>query len=1061
MRANKKSQNKPLHHWMKSSSTLVLFASLFLLSQSNIASAGNYELEIAQQSPRALRPLTNNQDAIRAKAQRLTIEGLKLSEQGTAESLKQAINKWEKALELWRELGEKKAQAFIMLGIGRTYSNLGDKQKALKFYNQALPLSREVSYKSGETKILNNIGKVYHDLGYKQQALKFYNQALPLRREVEDKSGEAITLNNIGKVYDDLGDKQQALKFLNQALSLFEKIEYKFGEARTLNNIGKAYFDLGDKQQAFKFLNQALLLRREVEDKNGEAETLSNIGSFYSSLGDKEQALNFYNQALSLLKEVQDKSSEATILNNIAGVYDDLGEKQQALKFYNKALLLSREVENKSVQAITLSNIGFVYSDLGDKQKALKFYNQALLLSREVEDKSQEAKTLNNIGAVYSDLGNKQKAFKFYNQALPLMREVENKSEEATTLNNIANLELKQGNLQKALNNIKAAVDIIEDLRTKVDREDLRTSYFATVQDIYKLYVDILMQLHKQNPSQGYDAQALNASEKSRARGLLDLLTEAQADIRKGANPQLLAEENRLQQLISAKDKLRSGIVNDRNKSNDPISKAAAKRLEKEITNHLNEYKQLQIKIKKSNPKYAALKYPKSLNLPQIQQQLDKDTLLLQYSLGKERSYLWVVSPNSLKSYELPKKSEIDKSVINLFCLISQNSSKPPSATGKENSCANLKTRRIDLAAEELSKLVIAPVKDRLGKKRLVVVADGALQYIPFAALADPNSSVKEETYEEENTPGENRSIIVTPVNPISEKYSNYPPLLVNHEIINLPSASAIAIQRQEIANRKQAPKALAILADPVFSATDKRVTNQAQNKHLQNKQFQNKQLNQQNSLTLELERSALKRSADTLNRQGWGRLPGTRKESETLLGLVPETNRLQVFDFDANYNWATSSKLNQFRILHFATHGFVNDANPELSGIVLSLVNKQGKDIRGYLRLGDLFNLDYPADLIVLSACETGLGKEIRGEGLVGLTRGLMYAGAERLMVSLWKVSDEGTAVFMQEFYKEMLQNGKSANEALRVTQLKMWKQEKWRNPNYWAAFAFLGEWQ
>ena len=839
------------------------------------------------------------------------------------------------------------------------------------------------------------------------------------------------------------------------------EIKDKSGEAATLNDIASIYYSSGKMQQALNFYNQALLIRREIEDKSGEAETLINVGTVYSSLGDKEQALNFYNQALPLLKEVQNKSGEAIILNNIGLVYSDLGDKQKALKFYDRALPLHREVENKSGQATTLNNIGIAHFLLGDKQKALKFSNQALLLSREVEDKSQEATTLNNIGKAHYDLGDKHQALKFYNQSLSLSREVENKGQEATTLRNLADLELKQGNLQSALNNSKAAVDIIEDLRTKVDREDLRTSYFATVQDIYKLYVDILMQLHKQNPSQGYDAQALNASEKSRARGLLDLLTEAQADIRKGANPQLLAEENRLQQLISAKDKLRSGIVNDRNKSNDPISKAAAKRLEKEITNHLNEYKQLQIKIKKSNPKYAALKYPKSLNLPQIQQQLDKDTLLLQYSLGKERSYLWVVSPNSLKSYELPKKSEIDKSVINLFCLISQNSSKPPSATGKENSCANLKTRRIDLAAEELSKLVIAPVKDRLGKKRLVVVADGALQYIPFAALADltaQNPSQQEKADKDKlPTKGEVTSSdkrgggLIPEADNLSSKNSNYQPLLVNHEIVNLPSASAIAIQRQEIANRKPAPKALAILADPVFSANDERVTNQAQNK----------QLNQQNSLTLELERSALKRSADTLNRQGWGRLPGTRKEGETLLGLVPETNRLQVFDFDANYNWATSSKLNQFRILHFATHGFVNDANPELSGIVLSLVNQQGKDIRGYLRLGDLFNLDYPADLIVLSACETGLGKEIRGEGLVGLTRGLMYAGAERLMVSLWKVSDEGTAVFMQEFYKEMLQNGKSANEALRVTQLKMWKQEKWRNPNYWAAFAFLGEWR
>ncbi|MBR8838531.1 MAG: CHAT domain-containing protein [Stigonema ocellatum SAG 48.90 = DSM 106950] len=276
---------------------------------------------------------------------------------------------------------------------------------------------------------------------------------------------------------------------------------------------------------------------------------------------------------------------------------------------------------------------------------------------------------------------------------------------------------------------------------------------------------------------------------------------------------------------------------------------------------------------------------------------------------------------------------------------------------------------------------------------------------------------------------------------------SNYEPLLVEHEIINLTSASIIAIQRQQIAQRKKAPKTLAILADPVFDPKDERVTGKPESSQL--------------APNLELERSALARSANLLNRSAWNRLDGTRAEAESLLKLVPSSNRLQAFDFDANYTWATSSALNQFRILHFATHGFVNDENPELSGIVLSLVNRQGKEIQGYLRLNELFNLDYPADLIVLSACETGLGKNIQGEGLVGLTRGLMYAGGERLVVSLWQVSDKGTSILMQEFYKEMLLNGKSPNVALRAAQLKMWQQEEWRDPNYWAAFTFLGEWR
>ncbi|MGB7375039.1 MAG: tetratricopeptide repeat protein, partial [Rivularia sp. (in: cyanobacteria)] len=621
--------------------------------------------------------------------------------------------------------------------------DLGDKQQALKFYNQALTLSREVEDKSGEATTLNNIGGVYDLLGDKQQALKLYKQSLLLRRKVEDKSGEAGSLNDIGSVYQELGDIPQALKYYNQALLLSREVGDKTQQATTLNNIGYAYSDLGDKQQALKYYNQALFLSREVGDKTQQSTTLNNIGTVYSDLGDKQRALNFFNQALLLSREVEYKFVEAKALNNIGAVYDNLGEKQQALKFYNQALPLEQKIGDKSGEAITLNNIGFVYFNLRNNEEALKHYNQSLPLAQEVGDKDGEATTLTNIGKVYNLLGDNQRALKFHNQALPLAREIGYKQREATILRDIAGAYRKNGDLKQALTNSKAAVDIIENLRTKVDSNELRTSYFATVQDIYKLHIDILMQLHLSNPSLGYDAQALAASEKSRARGLLELLTEARADIRKGANPQLLAEESRLQQLISAKEKLRLSIVNDKNKSNDLISKNAAQKLKKQIKNHLNEYKQLQVQIKQSNPKYANIKYPEPLKLPQIQQQLDKDSLLLQYSLGDDRSYLWLVSSNSLDVYELPKKSEIEKASINLFCLISQNSSKPPDATGKENPCENtenIKTRRIDLAAEELSKLALAPVKDKLGKKRLIVVADGALQYIPFAALADLNS---------------------------------------------------------------------------------------------------------------------------------------------------------------------------------------------------------------------------------------------------------------------------------------------------------------------------------
>ncbi|BAY60833.1 TPR domain protein [Calothrix brevissima NIES-22] len=284
---------------------------------------------------------------------------------------------------------------------------------------------------------------------------------------------------------------------------------------------------------------------------------------------------------------------------------------------------------------------------------------------------------------------------------------------------------------------------------------------------------------------------------------------------------------------------------------------------------------------------------------------------------------------------------------------------------------------------------------------------------------------------------------------------SEYQPLMVNHEIVNLPSASTIAFQRQQLAKRQPAPKALAILADPVFNATDCRFKDE-NCQEADQPQSSNKNLD----VSAELQQSQLNRSAQNLKRNGWNRLPFTAEEAKAILKLIPSTNSLKALGFDANYNWATSGALNQYRILHFATHGIVDPKEPQLSGILLSSYDKQGKYLtNNKLSLGDLFNQDYPAELIVLSACDTGLGKEVNGEGLVGLTRGLMYAGAARVAVSLWQVNDEGTSILMQEFYQQMLQQNKKPAEALRAAQMKLWQDG--RSLNEWAAFTVQGEWR
>jgi CHAT domain-containing protein/tetratricopeptide (TPR) repeat protein len=952
-------------------------------------------------TPQQMAPRIAQQPANSDAAEQIYQEAFRLyhlgTQLGTEESVRQAIPKFEQAVILYRQAGNKRSEALCLAYIGKIYSSLGEKQKALEFFNQALSLYRAVGSRVGSAVNLNNIGAVYDDLGEHQKALEFYNQALPLYRAMGDRSGEAETLNYIGNVYSSLGEKekQKALEFYNQALLLYRVEGDKRREARPLINIGNVYSSLGEHQKALEFFNQALPLARlgrglgEIGD---EAATLTSIGVVYNSLGEHQKALEFYNQALSLYRTQGDRGGEAITLNNIGTVYSSLGEHQKALEFFNQVLPLYRTQGDRVGEAATLNNIGSAYNSLGEHQKALEFFNQALPLRRAVGDRGGEGGTLNNIGAVYSSLGEKQKALEFYNQALPLKRAVGDRGGEATTLFNIAFLQRSQGNLKQALTLMDSAITIIEDLRTKIGSQELRASYFATVQDYYKFYIDLLMQLHQQNPSQGYDALALHTSERARARSLVELLTEANANIRQGVDPKLLEQESTLTQQLNALERRRYEL------SSSQYTEQQLDEIKQQSQSLLTQLDQLKAQIRVTSPRYAALKYPEPLNLQQIQQQvLDDDTLLLEYSLGEERSYLWAVTKTSITSYVLPKQSEIEAAAQTFRQSLTPNSA------------ANLET------GLPLSQMLLAPVANQLGNKRLLVVGDGALQSVPFAALPIPSSPSA--------------------------------PLLVQNEIITLPSASTIAIQRRQLQNRPTAAKTLAVVADPIFALNDSRFSTTPQ---------PTPETPTNSALTRATRNLGLGDSAKVLDR-----LQYTGTEAKKILALVPETQRLQALDFNASRTTATDPNLAQYQIIHLATHGLLDPVNPELSGIVLSLYDQKGKSQDGFLRLHDIFNLNLPAELVVLSACETGLGKDVKGEGLVGLTRGFMYAGSRRVVVSLWSVNDVATSEVMAKFYQKMLQEGQNPISALRAAQLEMWKSQNWQSPYYWAAFTVQGDWR
>lgn len=940
---------------------VTIFISILLLS--------NVEFASSQQQSVILQANIN-----RLTAEKAVAEAEKLSQQGTAVSRRQAIEKYLEALKLWENLAVSEASV------------------------------RDARLQSAT--ILRKIGKLYQSLGESEQALTYYNQALPIFTELGELSQQARTLHDLGMLYNVFGERQKVLDYLGAAQRLYRQIGDTAGIGLTFSNMGWIhYFFLGAKEKGMELYEQALRTYQKAGERIGESQALAQIAWGYYGLGDNEQALNYYKQSIEVSRQAGYKSGEAGASIYISQVYEALGKKQLALDALMTAQKLYQELDNRSELARVYRHLGSVYSSFGEVQKAVEFYKKSVLAYRELGEKLDEGHILWDLGMLYNSMGDNQNALDTLNQSLSIKKTTRDRYGEADALYQIARVESEQNKLAEALIKLEASIKITEDLRTSVSSQNLRTSFFSTRLDRYQFNIDLLMQLHKNNPLAGYDAKAFHISERSRARSLLELLAEANADLRQSVEPQLLQQESSLGKQIEELEKRRLELLNERH------TEEQVKAIEQELEALVWEYQDVQTQIKVKSPRYAAIAQPQPLSVSEIQSTLlDDNTLLLEYSLGEERSYLWAVTKTGMTSYELPKRADIEAAVRRF--------------EQEELVPIQMRSSQGTLAVDTLSQMLLAPVAGQLGNKRLVIVGDGILQSIPFSALAVPEKS---------------------------DQKNDFVPLVVEHEIVNLPSASTLAVLRLDVAGRKVAPKTVAVLADPVFGKDDGRV--------------QGNPANANSSIIPSLENVPITEVDLKNSVRDAGvkltRLLGTRREAEAIMALVPEAERTQYFDFQANKVTARNPDLSQYRIVHFATHGILNTVRPELSGIVMSLVDEKGMPQNGFLRLHDIFNLNLPAELIVLSACQTGRGQEIKGEGVIGLTRGFMYAGASRVLVSLWKVDDKATAELMKRFYRGMLQEKLTPAAALKQAQVEMSKIPQWSSPYYWAAFVLQGEWR
>jgi CHAT domain-containing protein/Tfp pilus assembly protein PilF len=774
-------------------------------------------------------------------------------------------------------------------------------------------------------------------------------------------------------------------------------------------NLAVLYQDQGRLQEAEQLYLKVLDKEEKHFPRSTHLEnTLNDLGVLYDQQGDLARAEAYHRKALSVAEHLDPDSLDvADILADLAECMAEQ-ENPAAAEILQKRALSIREKANPGglPSAYSLAGLGKIARLRGDLAKAQEYYSQSLTIAENVDAPAHDrAKFLIGFAAVRRQQRDFPKAEDLYRKALKIIEAKDPESiDRTTTLGDLAGILYHEGRFDKAAELYRQALNTLENRILRLGgAEESRSRYRAEHVRYYQEYMRLLIE-------QAQPEVAFEVLEGSRARTLFEMLEQAQVDTERGADPAIRERARKLRRLLNAKTEYRIRLVGGAG------SDQQLALVDKEIEELLLQYQQVESQLRSSSPAYAALTQPRKLGVFEIQSLLDANSLLLEYSLGEERSYVWAVTGKSLRAYVLPKRGEIEAAAQRVYDLLAL---KNRIANKEGEDGANTAERKYVEAANELSEMVIGPVAHLLTGKRLLIVSDGALQYIPFAALPMPG----------------NRAGLV--------------PLIVKHEIINLPSASVLAELRQQKIGRSPAPMAVAVLADPIFDPTDERL----KKFHLQKSSSSRWDSN--------VIRSA--RDLDTTReaKPYLSRLLYTRNEADAVMAVTPPGKGMLAVDFDASRAVATNPALAKYRIVHFATHGIIDDRHPELSGLVLSLVNKQGKPQDGFLKLQDIYSMRLPVDLVVLSGCETGLGEQISGEGLLSLTRGFMYAGAIRVVASLWSVSDVATASLMADFYRAMERDGMRPAAALRAAQIQMWKQKQWSSPYYWAAFQIQGEWK
>jgi len=898
----------------------------------------------------------------------------------------ESIKLFEKSLSIARKIQNKKKECESLLKLGLLYWNIGKFKESSDHYEQALYLAKKLNQKNFQEKCRNVLeinrlykeGKKFRSLNENQKSTESFQQAVDLAKEIESKEHEVKCLRQLSVTYWKLNNIQDFFLLNKEALAIAQSLNHKIEVGISLNHIGIYYEQYDNYSKALNFYEEALTIAKAIKDKVNESACLTNIGTIYGKIGNYDKALEFLIKALIKDQLLKNDGYVSIDLINVGEIWRRKGlvsgDKEhfdKALSYFHDCLELIRKTEDRQKEVYVLNNIGSVHSELKKYKDALKYFESSYEMAEEIKDVEMMGMILNNIGIVHYNQGNYEKSTEYNQKAIDLALGIEGEQILWEAYLEIARAYEKQNKFMEALRNYEESIRIIENIRSKIELEELKARYLGTDKriDAYHYLIHLLISFPQSHLEEEYKLEAFNYLERAKARTFLDSLELSNVSMSQGFDFKLQNKEKELMKDIS---KLYAKLLATE------LSTEEKNVIDEQLKNKENELDSLKREMRTKSPEYANLIYPENITLYEAQRKLlDFNTAFFAYCIGKEHSYAFVITKKDFRIFPLPSRENIQMQVSDYLKVISD----------KEN-------KNFQLGHELFSKLVLPGLDKSI--KNIIFIPDDILHFLPFETLITHKEKIDW--------------------------------LIKDYKIAYAPSISSL----REIIQRKKSngPKPrMDILAfgDPFFGPWEAGENG--------SDIFQNYY------------------TSDAFN---FFRLKYSGFEIDKISSLFKKRKRKVFRREEASKEQLINHNLDDYKIIHFATHSIIDEKIPARSSIVLSLDEDLTQD--GFLQMREIYNLKLNSDLVTLSSCQTGLGEFIKGEGIEGINRAFFYAGTSSVLMSLWAVNDQASYQLMERFYFH-LRSSESIMSALRKAKLEMIDSNALSHPYYWAAFIVSGK--